>query len=111
MDKSALLADRVTIVTEPVEIPGVGTITIRGLSRFEFLLAQKKYPDDTLKQERFILSTAIVDPVGLTEDDIETWQKSSGPMEINEVATAVNRMSGIGKDAAKSVVPEVPDES
>jgi hypothetical protein len=111
MDKTALTKDRVSLNTEVVEIPGVGDITVRGLSRFEFLVAQKKYPDDVLQQERFILAAALVDPAGLTEDDITAWQKASGPMEINAVATVVNRLSGIGKDAAKEAYKSVRDES
>lgn len=109
MDKSRLTADRVSLNTDTVDIPGVGSVVVRGLSRFEFLVAQKKHPDDTLRQERFILSTALVDPV-LTEDDVADWQKASGPNEINEVATAINRLSGIGQGADKSGVPEVRDE-
>lgn len=109
MDKSALLADRVTLNSTDVDIEGVGTIRVRGLSRFELLIAQKKYPDDTLKQERFILSTALVDPQ-LTEDDVAAWQRSSPPMEIDSVAQVVNRLSGIGKDAAKSDVPGDGDD-
>lgn len=103
MDKSKLLADRVGLNTEDIEIEGVGTITVRGLSRFELLVAQKKHEGDTLKQERCVLSIAVLDPV-LTEDDVASWQRTSPPMEIERVARAVNRLSGIGKDAAKSDV-------
>lgn len=110
MDKSKLLADRVTLNTEEYEIEGVGAVTVRGLSRFEFLVAQKKYPDDMLKQERYTLSMALVDPE-MTEDDIAAWQKASGPMEMNEVANVVNRLSGIGKGADKSGVSGVRDEA
>jgi hypothetical protein len=105
MDKTELLTDRVTLNTAEVPIEGVGTITVRGLSRFELLVAEKKYPDDNLKKERFILSTAVVDPAGLTESDVEKWQKASGPMEINAVADMINKLSGIGKGAEKSAVP------
>lgn len=110
MDKAALKKDRVTLNTDTIEIPDVGAITVRGLSRFEFLVAQKKYPDDALKQERYILSNAVLDPAGLTEDDIADWQKASGPMEINEVANVVNRLSGIGKDAQKEAYKSFRDE-
>jgi hypothetical protein len=102
MDKSALTKDRVrtSANTGTVPIDGVGEITVRGLSRAEFLLAQKKYPDDTMLQERYILSRAVLDPAGLTEKDIAEWQDGSGPMEINDVANKINALSGIGKDAA-----------
>lgn len=110
MDKSKLIADRVSLNTDIVDLDGVGAVTVRGLSRFEFLIAQKNHPDDNLKQERYILSRAMVDPE-MTEDDIAAWQKASGPMEINEVANVVNRLSGIGKGADKSGVDGVRDES
>jgi len=105
MDKSALLVDRVTVNTDTYEIEGVGTLTLRGLNRYEFLLAEKKYPDDVIKRECFILSVAVLDPAGLTEADVNAWQKASGPMEINKVAAKINELSGIGKAAAKSDVP------
>jgi len=105
MDKSALLAQRVGVDTEEVEIPGVGTVTVRGLSRFEFLLCQKRFPDDAMASERASLALAMVEPE-LTEDEVGQWQKSSQPDEINRVALVVNRLSGIGEGADKSGVPE-----
>jgi hypothetical protein len=101
MDKSALLTDRVTTTTGTVSIEGIGEVTVRGLSRYEMVLAAKIGDGDDLKQERFILSCAMVDPE-LTEDEVAAWQKASPPGEINEVATKVNELSGIGQGAAKS---------
>lgn len=109
MDKSKLLTDRVTLNTDTVEIEGVGTITVRGLSRFELHLSSKKYPGDDIKQEQFVVSAAVLDPK-LTEDDVATWQKMSGPDEINRVAKRINELSGIGKAAAKSGVPGDGDD-
>jgi hypothetical protein len=100
MDKSKLIADRVTATTGEVEIPGVGTVKIRALSRWEMMQASKKAGDDPLIQERYILACAMLDPV-MGEDDVAAWQKSSVPGEINEVAKAVNKLSGIGPDSAK----------
>jgi hypothetical protein len=108
MDKSKLVANRVGLNTGEVEIEGVGTITVRGLSRYEFLVASKKYPDDNLLQERFILAAAMVDPE-MTEGDVADWQKASPPAEINAVAVEVNRLSGIGKGADKSGVSGLRD--
>lgn len=109
MDKSKLLADRVSLNTDTVEIEGVGTLTVRGLSRFEFMLGGKKFGDDTVKQEAWILSIAVLEPK-LSEADVAAWQKSSGPMEIEKVARKINELSGIGKDAAKSDVPGDGDD-
>lgn len=110
MDKAQLLANRVALNTEDVPIEGVGTITVRGLSRYEFMVAQKKHPDDVLLQERFILAAAMVDPA-MTEADVEAWQKASGPLEINAVALVVNRLSGVTPDAAKEAYKSLRDET
>lgn len=99
MDKALLLTDRVTDHTAEVEIVGVGTITVRSLSRWEMIQGGKI--EDTLGQERFILSRAMVEPK-MDEHEVAEWQKCSPPGEINKVASAVNKLSGIGKGADKS---------
>lgn len=100
MDKSALLADRVSDKTAEVEIEGVGTVTVRALSRWEMIQGGKL---EDLAQERFILSKAMIDPP-MGEHDVAEWQKCSPPGEINKVATVVNQLSGIGQGADKSSV-------
>ncbi len=98
--KARLLADRVTGNTDTVEIEGVGTVTVRGLTRFEFAMLGKKYPEAGPEQERDTLSIAMVDPE-MSPAEIEAWQKASPIDEINRVAMEVNRLSGIGKAAEK----------
>lgn len=101
MDKAQLLVDRVTDRTAEIEIEGVGTITVRALSRHEMITGGKL--EEGLAQERYILSRAVIDPV-MGEHDIAEWQKCSPPGEINIVAMKVNELSGIGKGADKSSV-------
>ena len=101
MDKSRLLADRVSDKTAEVEIDGVGTVVVRALSRHEMITGGKI--DDSAGQERYILSRAMVDPE-MAEHDVAEWQKCSPPGEINAVAMKVNELSGIGKGADKSGV-------
>lgn len=101
MDKKALLSDRVTGQTGTVEIEGVGEVTVRGLTRYEMILAGKI--DGELRQEQFILSAAMVDPE-MSEEEVALWQKVSPPGEINTVATKINELSGIGQGAPKSEV-------
>lgn len=110
MDLAKLTADRVTTLTGEHEIPGVGIVTFRALSRHEMIEAGKHGDGDALQQERYILSRAMLDPV-MGEHDVAAWQKASIPGEINEVAKAINALSGIGQGAAKSDVPAVRDES
>ncbi len=110
MDKSKLLADRVTTNVGEHRIPDVGLVKFRALSRFEINEASRLHGEDPLKWEQYVLSRAMTDPV-LTKDDVATWQKNSGGGEINEVALRINALSGLGKGADKSVVSDVPDES
>lgn len=102
--KSKLIADRVITKTEEYEIEGVGTIKFRALSRMEIIESGKI--DDHAEQERFILSKAMIDPQ-MSVDDVAAWQKASPGYEINYLAVAINRLSGLKKGAAKSDVPGV----
>lgn len=98
--KSRLLADRVADNTGTVEIEGVGTVTVRGLTRFEFMMLNKKYGDPGPEQERETLAMCMVQPA-MTVAEVEMWQKVSPATEINLVASEINRLSGIGKGADK----------
>lgn len=99
MDKSQLLVPRTK--TAEVEIPDVGVVTVRGMSRWEALEANKRLETKgILYQERFILAACMVDPA-LTEEDVAAWQKASPPDEINQVALEINRLSGVTPEAAK----------
>lgn len=109
MDKSVLTGDRVTARTAEVEVEGAGTITVRALSRAEMIEAQK-HESNPLRQERYILSCAMVDPA-MREDDVAAWQKASPAGEINAVAMVVNELSGIGPNAAKLAYKSNGDRS
>jgi hypothetical protein len=106
VDKAALLG--MTVPTEEYEIPGVGAIVLRGLTRLE-LAHVLSLEGKMLKQEQASLSLAMVDPP-MTEQDVAEWQKSSPGGLINDIATVINRLSGLGKGAAKSRVPADGDE-
>ena len=108
MDKAKLLQRAGATETEGIEIPGVGVVTVRGLTRYEFLLVQKRADGDPNKAERITLATCMVDPE-MTEKDVEEWQKVSPPAEINAVAMVVNRLSGIGPDAPKEAYKSIRD--
>lgn len=101
VDKAALLVDRVSAVQADIEVEGVGTITVRALSRWEVIQGGKR--DEGMAQERFILSCAMVEPA-MNEDDVAAWQKCSPPGEINAIAQKINELSGIGTGADKSSV-------
>lgn len=105
MDKSQLISQSVPEGT--VDIPGVGEIRIRGLSRYELLLAGKI--DDTLLMERKLLSMAMLDPK-MTEKDVEAWQKASPAGQIAPVVAEVNRLSGVSRQAEKEAYKRLRDE-
>jgi hypothetical protein len=100
MDKNKLIKDRISSNTAEVEIPGVGKVVVRGLSRYELLLSGKNTEDVTVIERR-TLATALVDP-RMSEADVEQWQKNSPASEIGPVTKAIQALSGLGEGAAKS---------
>jgi hypothetical protein len=107
ISKEKLTANR--IATEEVPIPGMDPeedfVVVRGLSRAEMHVGKTiEERKGGAAQEAFLLSRAMVDPP-LTEAEAAEWQKGSPFGEINTVQLTINRLSGIGKGAAKSDVP------
>lgn len=98
--KARLLADRVGTNAGTVEIDGVGAITVRGMTRYEFMLLNKRFTEPGPEQERETLAMCMIDPV-MTVADVEQWQRVSPAVEINAVAMEINRLSGIGPGADK----------
>lgn len=108
MDKSALLTERLPRDTVPIE--GVGTVTVRGLSRYELMLAGKGAEnEDPIKVEQRMLAMAMVDPK-MSEEDIVVWQKNSPASEMNPVIEKMNELSGVTKGAQKGAYKSLPDE-
>lgn len=96
-DVNALLARRHQTESgfpeEDVEIPGFGTMRVRGLSRFEIFhlgAVQDKGPGPV---ERFVVSQGLVDPV-MTEEQVKQWQKVAPIGELQPIVDAINRLSG-----------------
>lgn len=98
--KAALLERRGN--TEDVEVPGVGTVTVRGLTRSE-ALSIRGIELDELEAEAQLLALAMVEPK-LTEDDVRAWQEASPAGEIGVVTAAVLKLSGMTADAPKEAV-------
>lgn len=89
--------------TGEVELDGVGSVLVRGLSRWEMIETQK-LENDRQRQDNLAISFGLVEPV-MTEDQVMAWRKAGAVMELEQVARKINALSGIGKDAAKSDVP------
>jgi hypothetical protein len=98
--ESALVAPR--LPEENVEVPGVGTVRVRSLSRAEVLEAKGTHlsPAD---EERKLLAASLVSPK-LTEKAVAKWQAASAPGEIEKVVDAVVRLSGLDEGTAKEAV-------
>jgi hypothetical protein len=105
VDKAALFASRLN--EEDVEVSGLGTVRVRGLSRAEAMLLQRV--DDTAARERKMLALAMVDPP-LTEAEVGQWQKAAPASELEPVTDAVGRLSGRLDSSPKDVVTTFRDE-
>lgn len=99
VDKAALLAKR-GIGTETVDLPGVGEVVVRGMSRAEALSMQKLGDLDAADMERRLLAVAMVEPA-LTEDEVRQWQEAAPAGELEPVTTAITRLSGLAVTAVK----------
>lgn len=104
-DKELLFKPR--LPEDDVEVPGVGTVRVRSLSRAEVMLLQKMAQDgeDPAAVERKMLSIALVDPA-LTEAEVGRWQRASIAGELEPVSDKVTALSGLDDDAAKAAYKE-----
>lgn len=100
MDKAKLLANRAG-GTQDVEIPGVGTVKVRALTRAEVKACKGK---DDLTQENQLIAAGMVDPV-LTPDEVSEWLDNAPAGEAVAVIEAIRDLSGLGEGAQKSGVP------
>lgn len=106
MDKEALFAPR--LPEDDVEVPGIGAVRVRGLSRIEAMHVQAaKGPEAT---ERRILALGMVDPK-LTEDEAGRWQRAAPAGELEPVTDRIAELSGIAPGAAKEATKSVPGGS
>ncbi len=112
VSKEALLSKRVETETgfaeEHVEIPGMGEVRVRGLSRLETLQIGRSTQDPG-KAERMALAMGLVEPA-MTEAEVAKWQKSCTSMELEPVYLAIGRLSGMLGDSAKQAYKEFEEE-
>lgn len=98
LDKQALLKAR--FGEKVVEIPGVGEVRVRALSRGEALQIKGK-EQDVAAIEQWVLSRAMVDPP-MSEDDVKAWQDNSPAGELQVVFDEILKLSGMEATAAKA---------
>lgn len=104
--KARLLKPRVPEGT--VELDGLGTVRVRGLSRGEVFMTQQAKGVEAM--ERKVLALGMLDPL-MTEDEVRQWQQNSPAGEMEPVADKIRELSGLGKGADKSGVSGVRDGS
>ena len=115
--KARLLAPRANtdsgLPEDAVEVDGMGTVHVRGLSRGEVFMMQKSRADGGIKTEdaweRRMLAIGLVAPA-MTEDEVGTWQRVSPAGEMEPVAAKIRDLSGLGEGADKSGVSGVRED-
>lgn len=106
VDKAALLAPR--LPEDDVEIPGVGTVRVRALSRAEAMKVQRL---PSKERDAQTIALGMMDPP-MSVDDVKAWAAASPAAEMEAVARRIAELSGILTEGAqKSGVPGVRDES
>jgi hypothetical protein len=105
MDKAALLAKR--LPEEDLELPGVGVVRLRGLSRAQALAA-----NDLTSEQRELrwLHLGFVDPA-MTEEDVQQWRDAATYAEIELVAEKIAELSGMAETSVKDATKSIGDGS
>jgi hypothetical protein len=106
MDKATLFEPR--LEEADVEIPGIGTVRVRALSRAEVMQIQNR--TDIEAQERLMIAYGMVDPQ-LTEAEAGKWCKAAPASEIAPVSEKIARLSGVTDDSAKEAYKSLRGKS
>lgn len=101
--KAKLLAPRLP-KPHDVELPGIGTVSVRGLSRAEVLELQDV--DGRLEFERKLVSLGMVRPA-MTPEDVAAWQAASLSDEIETITKKISELSGLEAGARKRAYKSV----
>lgn len=103
MDKDLLLKAR--LPEGEHDIPGVGTVRFRALTRGEALeIVGKELPYGEM--ERKLLAAALLDPK-LTADEVKAWQDAAPAGELEPICSAIQKLSGLEEVAAKAAYKSV----
>lgn len=99
VDKDCLFAKR--LPEDDVEVDGIGTVRVRGLSRAEANAVKAHQGTDKFEQK--ILAFGMVDPA-LNEDEVGRWLRAASYGELEPVLTRIGELSGLMDDSAKKAV-------
>ena len=90
VDKELLFKPR--LPEADIEVPGIGTVRVRGLSRIEAIHVNEASGTEAI--ERRIIALGMVDPP-LTEAEAGRWQKAATGGELDAVSTKIGELSGM----------------
>lgn len=93
---------------EDLEVPGVGTVRVRGLTRHELLLAGNH--DKVADAEAHYIAFGMIEPQ-LTVEEVRKWQRSARSVTFQPITAKIRELSGHGQGAEKSDVPGDAPES
>lgn len=99
MDKETLFSRPVAELPESVEL-SMGTVQVRGLTRSEVERTAKL---EGLAREAATFALAVVDPV-LDQEEWLSWFDTASVGDWTVLSEAVQEVSGLGKESAKSPV-------
>ncbi len=95
VDKAALLDSTRVLPHDTAEIPGVGEVEVRGLSRAEVIQMQSCENVDEMEVKT--LAFGMVNP-SLTEDEVRQWRNTKESQEIRPVSDRILELSGMAPD-------------
>lgn len=101
MDKELLFKPH--LPEDEVEVPGVGVVRVRALSREEAKAIQKI--EDYGLRDLHQIAIGLVDPK-LSVSEVRRWAEASPANEMEAVATRIAELSGVVEESAKKVVKE-----
>ena len=96
---------RPRLAEQDVDVPTLGTVRIRALSRGEVLKLRELGDLELIEQT--IIATAMVDPV-LTLEDVTRWAAVSPASELELVSEAIAKLSGLDEGAERAAVATFP---
>lgn len=104
--KALLLAQR--DLERDVEIPGIGTVRVRGLRRDEILAIREDTNggEDRREFDIRVVALAMVDPA-MTIEEVTEWFDVAPAGEYETILSAASEATGMVQGAGKSAVPAV----
>lgn len=113
MDKELLFKPR--LQEADVELPGVGTVRVRGLTQEERGECVREGDIDAEGNPviskgaaiaRRLIAKAMIDPP-MTLNDVDAWQRAAPAGELDQVALKVQELSGMLPGATKEAYKSV----